>query len=478
MTAEIFRSSDYLLKSSTEFSIYVCTTRAIPHAGDGLKHVQRMVLWLMRNRAEKIKTVALSGLLAYEKLHVHGEQSANEAIGLLAAPFKNNIPLIEGEGQFGSRTQPDKEGIGAARYTEVKRAKASEIMLYHDLDIVPLVDNYDGSYKQPLYFLPLIPLVLLNGVSGVAVGYSTDILPHSLKSIVDATKAAVKGKPITPLVPKYDKYDITITSTGTLNQWVFSGKVEIIDTSTFRILEIPPGFKFKSDPPKEKEKETKKKRIPAGFINKLNDMEDRDLIQGYTDRSTDHIDIVVRMKRGSIAGWTPENAIDFLKLREKTTERIVVLDWSGERIRSYNTPEDLVLDFAQWRLGWYGVRYDKMISDTAYELPYWLALQTLFAKSFPTLLGSFVNKASMMEEVMKTLDYQEDTPHIIDEAQLNKIVNIATYYWTKEFSSTVDLKAAELTKNLADYIEIRADPDKLRDIYVSELDQLAKAMKV
>ena len=464
-----FNSSDYLLRSSKEYSIYVCTSRAIPHAGDGLKHVQRMILWLLRNRAEKIKTVALTGLLGYEKLHVHGEKAANDAIGLLAAPFKNNIPLVEGLGQFGSRTQPDKEGIGAPRYTEVRRAKAAELILYHDLDIIPLEENYDGSYKQPLYFLPLIPVVLLNGVSGIAVGYSTDIMPHSAKSLIQATKAALMGKPIPPLIPDFEKYNITVDSTGKPNQWVFNGKIEIIDTSTLRIVELPPGFEFKSSG-----KESK--RASSGFINKLSEMEDNDVIMGFTDRSTDRIDIVVKMKRGSIAGWTEEKALDFFKLREKTTERIVVLDWSGERIRTYNSPEELVADFVEWRLSWYGVRYDKMIADAQYEVRYWFALQTLFEKGFPARLGSFANKAELQSEISKTLEGAPEDQQI-DDDQLSKIVNIATYYWTKEFSATIDSRVQELSKNIIDYQAIRADPQKLRQIYIDEIDQLAKALK-
>ena len=181
-------SSDYILQTSREYALYVCSNRAIPAVSDGLKHGQRMALWILRNRAEKIKTFALAGLLGFEKLHLHGEKSATDAISLLAAPFKNNVCLIEGLGQFGSRIAPDGDGIGAPRYTEVRRSKAAEAFLYKDLDLVPLEDNYDGSNKQPLHFLPLIPIVLLNGVSGTAVGWSTDILPRSFKSLVEATR--------------------------------------------------------------------------------------------------------------------------------------------------------------------------------------------------------------------------------------------------------------------------------------------------
>lgn len=264
-------SSDYLLQSSRDYAIYVCETRAIPNVQDGLKHGQRIAMWLLRNRSEKMKTFALSGLMGYERLYVHGETSANGAIGLLAAPFKNNTAMIEGLGQFGSRVAP-VEGIGAPRYTEVRKSKAAEAILYRDLDLVPLTDNYDGSNKQPVHFLPLIPLVLLNGVSGVAVGWSTEILPRSLKSLIQASQDALNGKPIKGLEPHYARYNITVKTLDT-NKYEYSGKADIIDTSTVRITELPPGMSIEK------------------FRLNLITMEDADMIQGFTDRSLSLIHI-------------------------------------------------------------------------------------------------------------------------------------------------------------------------------------------
>src|SRR6478752_2859184 len=236
------QSSDLLLRDSRDYAIYVCENRAIPAIEDGMKFGQRIALWLLRNRAEKVKTYALSGLMGYERLYVHGETSANNAISLLAAPFKNNVPLIEGLGAFGSRIAP-VEGIGAPRYTEVRRSEAAKAFFYNDLDLVPLEDNSDGSNVQPQHFLPLIPVVLLNGVSGVAVGWSTEILPRSLKSIVAACQDALAGKQPKVLEPFYNRYNIGVQSTGA-NQWEFTGKVDIVDTSTVRIVELPPGEKL------------------------------------------------------------------------------------------------------------------------------------------------------------------------------------------------------------------------------------------
>ena len=472
------QSSDFLLRDSREYAIYVCSTRAIPAVEDGLKNGQRIALWLLRNRADKIKTFALSGLMGFERLYVHGEVSANDAIGKLAAPFKNNVPLIEGLGQFGSRVAP-VEGIGAPRYTEVRRSKAAEAFLYTDLDLVPLEENYDGSNKQPRHFLPLIPTVLLNGVTGVAVGWSTEILPRSLKSLIQATQDALNDAPIKALQPSFERYDLTINNTGP-NQWEFTGKVKILDSSTVQIVELPPGEKIEA------------------FRTKLIKMEDAGDIQGFTDRSTDCIDITVKFKRGSIgaqaarteqetidgkvykhkiaarAAWTEADAIKFFKLTEKVTERIVVIGWGGQGIKTYASPQELVKDFAVWRLGWYTKRFEKLLADTNYERTYWRALQALFKDGFPKRLGTFADRTAVEADVSAVVA-KTKPKLLVDEKQLDRIVNLPTYRWTKAFEADIKAKLSELSAEIAEYEDTLASPEKLKAVYLGELDILKRA---
>lgn len=473
-------TSEYLLETSREYAIYVCDSRGIPFVADGLKHSQRMALWLLRNRAEKMKTFSLSGLLGYEKLYVHGETSANNAINLLAAPFKNNIPLIQGEGQFGSRIAP-VEGIGAPRYTDVRRSKAAEAFLYKDLDLVPMAPNYDGSNQQPIHFLPLIPTVLLNGVVGVAVGWSTAIEPRALKTLIQATKAALTGKPMPNLDPRYARYDITVTPTGP-NQWEYAGKVEIVDTSTVRITELPPGLAL----------ETFRARLIA--------MEENDTIADFTDRSADSIDITVKFKRGTIKGMTEADAITLFKLKEKVTERIVVIgnlallmdaeraldDAVGHtaiteakaamrhatmKISQYANAEELIREFVAWRLGWYTRRFSKMVRDASHELVYWQVLDALFAAKFPTRLGGFVDKTAVEADVLRVATKAALTP---DDGHIARIVELPTYRWTTSFHELVTTKIAELHASIAEYNAILASPDRRKTVYLDELDALAK----
>lgn len=445
------KTSAFILRDSREYAIYVCSTRAIPAVEDGLKQGQRIALWLLRNRAEKMKTFALSGQMGFERLYVHGEVSANNAINLLAAPYKNNIPLIEGLGQFGSRVAP-VDGIGAPRYTDVRRAKSAEAFLYRDLDLVPLEENYDGSNKQPIHFLPIIPTVLLNGVSGVAVGWSTEILPRSFKTLVAATQDALAGKNIKVMPPHFERYNLGVQSTGT-NQWQFSGQAIIVDASTVQITELPPGEKIEN------------------FRSKLIKMEDADIISGFTDRSTDKIDITVKFKRGTVKGWKPEDAIKFFKLHEKVTERIVVIDWNRDGIKTYKTAEELVVDFVAWRLGWYTKRFEKKTADTSYELVYWLALEALFKAGFAKRLGTFADRSEVEADVTAVVTKAKIK---LDDSQLDRVVNLPTYRWTKEFEGKVKEKIAELRDSIKDYKAILASPARLKDVYNGELEELKK----
>ncbi len=447
-------SSDYLLNTSREYSIYVCSNRAIPAVEDGLKNGQRMALWLLRNKAEKIKTVALSGLLAAEKIYVHGETSANNAIGMLAAPYKNNIPLIDGIGQFGSRNSP-VDGIGAPRYTEVRRSNIAQKLLYNDLEVVPLEDNYDGSTKQPKHFNPLVPLVLLNGVEGVAVGWSTMILPHSLKDIIDNTIRAIKGEKLKPMVPHYEKYDVTIKPLEE-NKWEISGKVTIDNTSTMTITEIPPGMDVDN------------------FRKKLIEMEDSEQIEEFTEHSTDNICIEIRMKRGALKDWDEDRALNFLKLRQKVTQRIVVVGWGGKTIQTYDNPCTLIQDFVTFRLGVYQERFKLLLVNANDELLYWKLLALLFKNGFVNKLGTFANKSAMYDEIQKMA---KGAKLDCSEEHINKAMGLPTYRWNKEFLSEINDKLKEIQESIKDYTSILKSEQKIKDVYENEVNAVKSIMK-
>jgi DNA gyrase/topoisomerase IV subunit A len=442
-------TSDYIKDTSREYSIYVCESRAIPSVADGQKDGPRKALWLMRTRSDKIKTVSLAGEMISSGLYVHGDASASDSISALAAPFLNNVPLFEGIGAFGTRVAP-KEGIGAPRYTYVKRAKAAEMLLYKDLDIVPLTDNYDGSVKEPEHFLPLIPLVLLNGVQGIAVGWSTNILPRNLKKLVAATQQVLDGKEPKGLEPYYDYLNVSVHNLEP-NVWEFTGRAEIINTSQVKITELPPGMTLDS------------------FRKRLVKMEEEDKIVTFVDDSTKVIDIKITFKRGELKGWTEDDIINYFKLRQRETERIVVIDWNGTSIRQYDSAETLVKEFVEWRLKWYAKRYEKMLDDDNYELKYWQGVKACFDAKLPERLSKKTDKADIESDVSTIT-----TSVGLDASQIDKIVSLPTYRWAKDFLVTVKDNISRLQANVKDYKAILKSPDRIKEIYKQELEELKK----
>lgn len=448
MTENQQPASEYFLDTSKEYSLYVCESRSIPRASDGLKDGQRKALWLMRNRADKIKTISLSGELISSNLYLHGDASASETISALAAPYRNNIPFLEGEGTFGTKVAPTS--WAAPRYTYVRRANAGNKLVYPDLDIVPLRENYDGSTWEPETFLPIVPIVLLNSVSGIAVGWSTEILPRTLKDLIAATLTAIDGKKVRRMTPTYDYLDQDVKHVEG-NTWEFTGKFNRIDSSTIQITELP------VDLTSEK------------FIQRLIKLEEEGTIQDFEDASTENIDIQIKFKRGAVRSYSDEKIINLLKLRTKKSERIVVIDWAGDAIRQYENAEALVVDFVKWRLGWYVTRYQKLLADTEYDLRYWLGVKACFDADLPSKLVKMTDKKSVETEVTSI------TKSIgLDEKQIDKIVSLPTYRWAKDALQQCKNRIAELKKDKKTYSDLLKSDNGIRDIFRQEVEDLRK----
>jgi DNA gyrase/topoisomerase IV subunit A len=442
-------SSTYILDTSREYSIYVCESRAIPKVADGLKDAQRKALWLVRNRSEKTKTVSLAGEMISSGLYLHGDQSAAGAISMLAAPYVNNVPLLDGIGSFGTRVAP-VDGIGAPRYTYIRRGKAAQELMFVDMDIVPTKENYDGSTIEPQHFLPLIPTVLLNGVSGIAVGWSTEILPRSFKSLVDATLSILDGKKIKRISPDYELYTVGVKHLEE-NSWEFTGKLNIVDTSTVKITELPPELTLEK------------------FKERLNTYEDEGKINTYTDRSTDTINITIKLARGACKDWDEARAIEYFKLKQKKSERIVVVDWNGTSIRQYESAEKVVEDFVAWRLGWYETRYQHKLDTDNYELNFWKGVKLCFDDKLPARLGGLNDRKALELEISTICAKLK-----LDASQITRIVNMPAYRWVKDAYAEVLRKIKELEANIKEYKRILKDPAERKAIYRAEVEALKK----
>ena len=171
------------------YSMYVIMDRALPHIGDGLKPVQRRIIYAMSelglSAAAKYKKSARTVGDVLGKFHPHGDSACYEAMVLMAQPFSYRYPLVDGQGNWGAPDDP--KSFAAMRYTESRLSRFSEILLAElGQGTVDWVPNFDGTMKEPKTLPARLPHILLNGITGIAVGMATDIPPHNVREIADA----------------------------------------------------------------------------------------------------------------------------------------------------------------------------------------------------------------------------------------------------------------------------------------------------
>ena len=194
LTLAYFASRAYL-----EYAISVVKGRALPDVCDGMKPVQRRILYAMKRLGlnPDVKTVKSARVVGevLGKYHPHGDSAAYDAMVRLAQDFTMRYPLVQGQGNFGSA---DGDGAAAMRYTEVRLSKYADLLLGElDKGTVKLIPNYDGTHKEPVLLPARLPVLLLNGSSGIAVGMATEIPSHNLTEVGEAAIEVIRNPEIT-----------------------------------------------------------------------------------------------------------------------------------------------------------------------------------------------------------------------------------------------------------------------------------------
>ncbi|OCH99417.1 DNA topoisomerase IV subunit A [Legionella jamestowniensis] len=181
--------TEFTEKAYLDYSMYVILDRALPHIADGLKPVQRRIVYAMSElglkATAKHKKSARTVGDVLGKFHPHGDSACYEAMVLMAQPFSYRYPFVDGQGNWGSPDDP--KSFAAMRYTEARLSPYAELLLSElQQGTVDWVDNFDGTLQEPALLPARLPNVLLNGATGIAVGMASDILPHNLTEIADA----------------------------------------------------------------------------------------------------------------------------------------------------------------------------------------------------------------------------------------------------------------------------------------------------
>lgn len=432
-------SSNYILDRRRDYSLYVMTSRAIPAVTDGLKAGGRRALWTARD-GKKYKTATLAG--ATMPIHPHGECSG--AINTLAAPYGNNIPLFKGDGAFGTLLNPT--AYGASRYTSVSTSVFTDDVVFRDIEIIPMTENYDSTLEEPLHFLPLIPIALLNPSEGIAVGFATNILPRSLNDIINTQLAWLKGtKPPSTLLPTFAPTQTIATHSEETERGVayyFNGEFIRKDTSTLIITRLPYG------------------QIHEKVIGKLDDLMEKGVVVDFTDVSKDQINIEVKFKRGYLKDADDADLLKMMGLTVRHIENLNVLDFTGQNIWS-TTPLELIQRFTEWRLGWYVQRYERLRDLLKIDLQRYYDIRTAIANN----IGAAARKTQSRAELKELLE-------AIGIVYLDYIADLPVYRFTEDERLKNEERIKEAEAQLKVYEDLLASEDLRKGVYIKELTEV------
>lgn len=312
-----------------EFALYTIYNRAIPSAIDGMKPTARKILYAMLQYPSPLKTKVklseLGGGLAKFNYH-HGEVSAQSTAVGMAQTWSNNAPLLEGYGNFGSRKIQE---AAACRYIFASLSKNFD-KYFKDHDVCPV--SPDPENPEPMFYLPTIPWVLVNGVSGIATGFATKILPRSPLDLTNAVKKVLKNpntkiENIKPSFPDFVGDVIHVTE----NTWKVRGIIEEVGAFYYKISEVPYGDDR------------------AGIVEFLNSLIDDNKINDYDDNCSDKgFEFVVKVSRAQKEA-IEKDPIKFFKLEKQVTENLTMIGHDG-KIKCFDDIDSVIKYFVQYRL--------------------------------------------------------------------------------------------------------------------------------
>ncbi|MCY4643124.1 MAG: hypothetical protein OXB88_00745 [Bacteriovoracales bacterium] len=337
--------TDIVKEEYRTYQIYTLMDRAIPYLEDGLKPVQRRILYTLYKNQSKglMKVSSATGLVL--TLHPHGPQSIESAIVNMAQDFtfSNNYPLIDKKGYFGERmeTMP-----AASRYIECKIGKVADILLFDDLNQVEMVDNYDEKAKEPVHLLPKLPLMLLNGSEGIGTGFSSTIPSFNHEDVVAAMIHYIKtgkGKNLKPWIRHFSQ-KVAVEPNGKL---IFKAKIEKKGEKFF-ITELPRGYDAKKT---------------YGALSKLIE---RDTIKDFIDSTVDNdISIELIFKKGR----KPTDVGDLeekLNLKSSLSPNYTLISERGVKI--YRRPLEIIKLFTDRRLKIVKERYRLLAENYKHKI--------------------------------------------------------------------------------------------------------------
>lgn len=336
--------SDFFGTDFVNFSSYD-NLRKIASVVDGQKNASRKVLHTILNHSitSDIKVSSLGSRVSEFTEYLHGNMDG-VTVGLAQNfPGSNNIPLLVREGNFGTRFD---NSASASRY--IFTHGSSEFFELFDKKDSPILKNqsFEGTQIEPMFFVPKLPMLLVNGSNGVSSGFAQNILPRNPKDIIKYLKVKLSGKGRLPkLEPWYAGFAGTVEQGVTDKQWVINGVVKRVGTNRIQVSEIPVGIGL------------------VDYIKVLDKLEDDKIITTYKDLSEDNKFLFeVRMTSKFLASLSDEELLDKLKLTKRVSENFTVMD-ENNKILVLDSAEEAIEHYIKIKLEYLGYTKDHTLNE-------------------------------------------------------------------------------------------------------------------
>jgi len=443
-TAEEVNTNDYPISkvASNEwlsFAKYTVEARAIPNMIDGMKPVQRFYLYssILNSKRDFKKVSAVSGIIS-DYGYNHGEASAAGAGQLMAAEWNNNLCLIEGRGSFGTRLVQE---AGAPRYVYT-RLHSNFDKYIKDIDLSP--KHEDPEHEPPAFYLPTIPLVLANGTKGIATGFATNILPRDPEDLLRKCEDYIVTGKITrkPKIKFPEFSGKVMADLESDNKWIAYGVYEKTSKTVLQITEVPYGFDRES------------------YVKVLDKLEDDGDIVSYDDLCDKNgFRFEVKLKLATSAKWNDAKIVSKFKLSKSFAENLTVIDYEG-KLREYDDPRQLIIDFCDYRLGVLQKRIE-LRREEARELGGWLNVKMQFIQAVLDDKIIFKNKkkAAVAKQILAVTDATDD--------QIDRLLRINIMSLTDEMVKELKKEIGQAQK---DYNFWKKETPQNQ--FISDLDEL------
>ena len=450
------------------------TRRSIGSVFDGLKPSQRKILYccFKRNLFSEIRVAQLAGYVSEHAAYHHGEASLQSTIIGMAQNFigSNNINLLKPNGQFGSRIQGGSDSA-SPRYihTELNSIVKS---IYPNVDF-DLLDreNDDGLLVEPTFYVPILPMVLVNGMKGIGTGFSTDIPQYNPIDIINNIRNKLNNESYSTMMPWYNNFKGSIEQISK-NKYMTKGKYDVIGKNKIRITELPIGTWTSNY----------KEYLDSLIPDKKSDKNKNKIVSEYQDHSTDEtVDLIVKIKTdiSQYIVYNEKTKMDsieklFKLTTTKTTSNIHLYN-EKQQIKKYKDVNEIMDEFYKVRLELYVKRKNYLLKD--------LQRKTTFESS----------KLKFIQYVIddKIVVYKNSQKNIIKALQQNDfsyIVNgiVETDFTNKSYDYLTSIPIRDFTQEKVDELKQRVknlekqhhdlENKTVKSIWLEELDQLEKQL--